>query len=255
MPAKDDNPLRYILRLDYEKTGMRGWKFIIKRKNKFNHKYFIDSSYGGKRKALQSALIYREKYLKKFDIDDYRMWYCNLKSTRNTSGIVGVGRYFHRNKNGDKKFNWQAFWRDADGKRMIRTFPVSVHGEVVAKELACQAREEGMAETAKVLAARKRALIKQWKEESKNYVQVKAERKPCGKSGMFGVSGRIISRRDDSQYVRWVGCWTDVDGNKKTRSFSQDEYGKKKAQLLAYEAREAGLKEAERLRKKRKKTG
>jgi hypothetical protein len=157
MPAKNkDNPLRYIFRLDGGEGGTHAWLFYISRKKERVHKYFTDVVYGGQKKALQAALLYREKYLKTFAIDDYTVWRRNIKRRRNTSGIVGVGRYGIRAKSGRLLMVWQATWTNADNKKKARSFSVSLYGEEKAKELACKVRDEGMKEVERILATRRK---------------------------------------------------------------------------------------------------
>lgn len=151
------DPMRYVIRIDNPVTRTYSWKVQIKRCNQTLHKYFADNLYGGRRAALKAAKEYRDTLLSQISVPDYAVWRRTFKRPRNTSGIVGVARYVIRTqKRGVTReyHHWQAFWKDADSKRVTRSFGVSRYGEEVAKERACAARQEGLAEVWRVLEAR-----------------------------------------------------------------------------------------------------
>jgi hypothetical protein len=145
---------RYVVRVDNEKSRTHAWKVTIKRKNKYLHKYFSDNIYGGKKKALDAAISYRNELIKEVSGTDYEIWKREHKRPVNTSGIVGVARYICTRKSGNKYPYWQAFWLNADGKRISRTFSAFLHGEEGAKQLACEARRKGVVEVERVLRSR-----------------------------------------------------------------------------------------------------
>lgn len=61
----------------------------------------------------------------------------------NTSGIVGVKRQVQTNKHGTY-ISWVATYKDENGKSVTKTFSVSKYGEEEAKQLAIEARAEGL---------------------------------------------------------------------------------------------------------------
>lgn len=68
-------------------------------------------------------------------------------------------------------------------------------------------------------------------------------------SGTVGVRRQHqVDRRGDFEYHYdyWVAQWTDGMGRRKTRSFSVEQLGDKKARQLAIAAREDGVKRAKR---------
>jgi len=142
------NPLRRIIRI--ESDSERTWRVTVRRYGRIVERTFYDSSYGGKRKSLAAAKIYRdalEVYIAAFEAD-HRLWRSTKKNKGNTSGTVGVGRYLHPPKKpGGQPFPfWQAFWLDTHGKRLSKSFLVGAHGERGAKRLAIQAHAQGLAE-------------------------------------------------------------------------------------------------------------
>ncbi|MGH6878666.1 MAG: hypothetical protein ACREHV_14990 [Rhizomicrobium sp.] len=123
------------------------------RRGKYMHKSFADSKYGGNAKALKAAKAWREQILGTASDVDYALWRREKRSRPSISGIVGVGRYAVRYGK-SRHLVWEAYWKDADGKRHSRRFFISVHGERNAKALAREARGEGTAELRRELIRR-----------------------------------------------------------------------------------------------------
>jgi hypothetical protein len=147
--------VRWIYRIDNLLTHTYSWKVGIRRRNERRHKYFSDSVYGSKDAALKAAIAYRDTLLQNLSGVDYSLWRRDVKRPNNTSGLIGVGRYVARSKNSPTEHPyWQAFWRDAEGKRCSRTFMISQYGENMAKERAIEARREGIMEVERVLKSR-----------------------------------------------------------------------------------------------------
>ncbi len=65
------------------------------------------------------------------------------------------------------------------------------------------------------------------------------ERKPSS-SGIVGVA-RIIHSAGGHEYEFWRSTWTDIKGKRKTRMFSVNKYGEKKAKKLAVDTRKEAL--------------
>ena len=142
------NPLRRIIRIDSDSE--RSWRVTIRRYGRIVERTFTDLHYGGKRKSLAAAKIYRdalEAYIAAFDAD-HRLWRRARKSKGNSSGTVGVARYIcpPKKPGGEPGPYWQAFWLDTRGKRQSKSFRVGAHGEHGARRLAMQAHAQGLAE-------------------------------------------------------------------------------------------------------------
>ena len=137
---------RYIRRIDRADT--HSWHVTIRRANQAITKHFSDTVYEGKQKALEAAITFRDELLKQLNTDDYALWKRRGCAHRNTSGTPGVGRYVNKYKNNHGVVteypSWQAFWKDKEGKRHIRTFVVSTYGEERARQLAIEARADAM---------------------------------------------------------------------------------------------------------------
>jgi hypothetical protein len=65
------------------------------------------------------------------------------KQKNNTSGIVGVKFHVTTNKHGTYE-SWVASWKDENGKSVTKTFSTNKYGFDVAKNLAIEARNEGI---------------------------------------------------------------------------------------------------------------
>jgi hypothetical protein len=144
--------LHLIKRVDDLQKRNHCWKVVIRRRNVSSHKYFSDKLFGNKAAALQAAIAYRDKLLQEISGADYSLWRRELKRPTNTSGIVGVARYVTpAEKNRAERPFWQAFWKDADGKRRSRSFSITLYGEDGARERACEARRKGLIGVAQAL--------------------------------------------------------------------------------------------------------
>lgn len=144
-----------IVRVDNERTRTHAWRVQIQRQNKMIYKYFSDGAFGGKKRALLAAKKYLSALLSDRANVDWKMWQRMQMRPTNTSGVTGIGRYSTKKVQADGQvkihYSWQAFWKDADGRRRARSFSVNVYGEDRARELAKRARREGLREVKRVL--------------------------------------------------------------------------------------------------------
>lgn len=141
-------PHRFIRRIDNERTRTHSWHVAIRSRNQAVTRHFSDSVHGGKRKALQAAIAFRDEMLAQLRDADYSKW-LRRKRGNNTSGIVGVARYVNVSQTQEHPQEypyWQAFWRDRDGKRHTRTFSVLKYGERGARQMAIKARQTAVQE-------------------------------------------------------------------------------------------------------------
>ncbi len=124
------------------------WLVEVRCRRHVAKQVFSDIAYGGKNKALQAALAWRDAMLIVAERD---LWLRRVTLLRrdNSSGVVGIGRYVSREVQGDKlveRASWHASWLGGDGKRRNRKFAVRKYGEKGAKSLAQAARAAGVAE-------------------------------------------------------------------------------------------------------------
>ena len=129
---------KYVYRVDYAST--RGWFLQIRKPESGNYirKLFSDSRYGGKRKALQSAIAYRDSALRDLGLSHVLIRKANRGRTttrNNQSGIIGVRCI----KDKGLYPTWVASG-SVHGKHWMRCFSISKHGEQEAFLLACKER-------------------------------------------------------------------------------------------------------------------
>lgn len=136
--------IKNISRIDNDGKSNHAWFVTVQRKGEVIKKMFSDVALGGKKRALNAAIEFRNKVLA--DISEYEC-HIHMRSIlrkNNTSGIPGVGRYetIQNVKTGRRVTYWMAFWDDENGKRGGRKFNVARYGEEEAKKMAVLLREE-----------------------------------------------------------------------------------------------------------------
>jgi len=139
------NSKKYITRIDHKST--HGWYVRWSTcgiwKKDMQSKFFSDSKYSGKRKALLAAKKFRNakyKSLGQGDLLDRKIKIKVRRHSKNTSGIIGVRRSSYKRDNKIYE-EWAAhgcknyeLWRKA--------FSIAKHGERGAFILACRSRYE-----------------------------------------------------------------------------------------------------------------
>lgn len=143
------NPNRNISRVDYDpedRSGSHGYLLRFMRRGYTVESFFSDATHGGKRNALAEARKFRDQLEEAYPPYS-RQELAELKSTRNTSGIVGV-RYVEEV---DKRWPsqpsyayWVAQWSPAPYVQKTRRFSVDKYGYEKARQLAVKARKEGV---------------------------------------------------------------------------------------------------------------
>ena len=95
----------HIYRIDHDRSHTHSWYVTIQRRGRIYHRHFTDSVYGGKRKALDAAKVYRDSLIASLR-PLTRPDRCRIKKKNNRSGVSGVtridaleknrGRIYHR---------------------------------------------------------------------------------------------------------------------------------------------------------------
>jgi len=138
--------VKHIYRVDDEKSRTHSWLVTVQRRGQIYHRHFTDGIYGGKRKALDEAKVYRDELLARLR-PLTRVERCNITKKNNRSGISGVtridgmdtkrGRSYHRRY-------WLAQWPIGNGKAQMKKFSIKQYGEQGAFRLAVRARQEAL---------------------------------------------------------------------------------------------------------------
>ena len=132
--------IKGITRIEYDGVTTRGWMVRLTRGGERQQEFFNDRTHGGKNKALAAAKARYEAWIA---VAPPIQTSKNLKSSRNTSGKVGV----HMVRNVDPRwanaesFGYCAMWTDADGVRRKVSFAWNTYGKRKAWNLACLARD------------------------------------------------------------------------------------------------------------------
>ena len=117
----------------YIKEYKTHWMVQIRIDNKPTTKNFSFRKNGTKEKALENAIIFRDKLVKEHNID--------LKKRFKKSKIPGVNKTYDKRKNGEKVAYWQTNWSE-NGKQGTKRFSTLKYGDSKAKKLAIEHREK-----------------------------------------------------------------------------------------------------------------
>ncbi len=103
-------------------------------------KLFSDRVWGGKRKAMDAAIQWRQdeaKRIQKLAEKDpsYR------KRARSNTGVIGVSKTMKRNRNGTISPCYSVSWHPKPGIHKCTSFSIRRHGDKKAFKLACEFRE------------------------------------------------------------------------------------------------------------------
>lgn len=113
----------------YIKEYPHNWSVQISINKKATTKYFSFRKYGSKSKALEEAVLYRDKLVLDNKID--------LKERFKKSKITGVNRTIDTRRNGVKVAYWQTMWNE-NGKQRTKRFSTKKYGENEAEQLAIE---------------------------------------------------------------------------------------------------------------------
>lgn len=130
-----------ITRLAQAGTGTFGWQVRLQRRGVRYAKYFADRSHGGLGEALGAAREWRDALMRRL-AEDEGTRVC-ARSSRNSSGVVGVAKVVVAGPRGAAYCFWQATWCPSPGERRSIRFSVRRHGDQAAFRLAVEARRDG----------------------------------------------------------------------------------------------------------------
>lgn len=137
-----------ISRVDDQVNRTHAWRVSLRRHGQGHVKNFPDRKCGGRDQALQQARGYRDHIVVQ-NPPLTRFEFCGIKRANNRSGVSGVCTYAKRytRRDGSIKENWywEASWPDDRGDSVRKVFPVNKYGDEMAKQLAINARRQGLA--------------------------------------------------------------------------------------------------------------
>ncbi len=134
--------MKGISRIDSERA--QGWFVRIYYRNKEEHrKFFSDGKYGGKQKALELAVAYRDEYQAKHPPPEKKP-FKSKPIASNTTGVSGVSETYQRSRTGEKIPCFSVFWAPRKNERKIKRFYHHHYGSRAAalKEAAAFRKEK-----------------------------------------------------------------------------------------------------------------
>ena len=134
-----------ISRIDQDSRNTYGWYVRVMFDGKQVAKFFSDKMYGGKKKALDAAVQYRDEAERKLGRPRTDRQVIS-RQARNKSGIVGVQRRTKtvKTESGDRVVNkyYVVTWNPEPGRVQTIFVPVDKYGEKGALLKACSIRRE-----------------------------------------------------------------------------------------------------------------
>ena len=119
----------------------------INRNGKMFQKYFPEKRNGGEQNTMKLAQAWRDTIIAKHPPMSL-MAFCSILRSNNTSGMAGISRTIKRNPAKSGRVSEMAYWKSripmADGKFRLCYFSITKFGEEGAKQLAIDARTQGL---------------------------------------------------------------------------------------------------------------
>lgn len=139
---KDIQSLKGISRIETSST--LGWYVRVYRNKKTYSKFFSDSKFGGKDKALEMAILQKvelSKMIIKIPKKPTKRRVVT-RDKRNTTGVLGVSRTAKKASNGKSYECYTVSWRPKPNVQKSTSFSIKKYGEEKALEMAIQLRRE-----------------------------------------------------------------------------------------------------------------
>jgi hypothetical protein len=127
-----------------ETSSTLGWYVRVYRNKKTYSKFFSDTKYGGKDKALEMALFEKEELSKMISKIPKKPTKRRVvtKDKRNTTGVLGVSRTSKKASNGKSYDCYTVSWRPEPKVQKSTSFSIKKYGEEKALEMAIQLRRK-----------------------------------------------------------------------------------------------------------------
>lgn len=130
---------RGITRYDKDVNLANGYMVRVTRDGHTHSRFFSDTRWGGKRKALRAARAGYEEMVAELPEAKTTK---GVKTARNRSGQVGVHLAESESSNGELYQAYCASWPGPRGRRRKISFSFKKYGKRKAYRLACLAREQ-----------------------------------------------------------------------------------------------------------------
>lgn len=127
-----------------ETSSTLGWYVRVYRNKRTYSKFFSDTKFGGKDKALEMALFEKEELSKMISKIPKKPTKRRVvtKDKRNTTGVLGVSRTSKKASNGKSYDCYTVSWRPEPKVQKSTSFSIKKYGEEKALEMAIQLRRK-----------------------------------------------------------------------------------------------------------------
>lgn len=135
-----------ITRVDHAASSTHQWRVTIQRRHQKVIRPFSDGRYGGRAKALEAAIRFRDRVVKELT-PFTRQEVCSRLRRNNRTGVSGVTRIEQYEMNRGRKLlrvYWMAQWPVGNGRARMRKFSVRRYGEDEARFLALMTRKRAL---------------------------------------------------------------------------------------------------------------
>ncbi|MBA2621786.1 MAG: AP2 domain-containing protein [Acidobacteria bacterium] len=132
-----------ITRIENYKRRADGWLVRLQCRGKSFSGFFKDADFVSKEDALREAQKYYRR-LRRENPKISRQEHAERKTAK-TGEIIGVRRLV-KPRHGHHYEVWEARWSPQKNQRRVKTFGIEKYGEEEARQLAIEARLQGLAE-------------------------------------------------------------------------------------------------------------
>jgi hypothetical protein len=129
-----------------ETSSTLGWYVRVYRNKKTYSKFFSDTKFGGKDKALETAIFQKEELSRMISKIPKKPTKRRVvtKDKRNISGVLGVSRTSKKASNGKSYDCYTVSWRPEPKVQKSTSFSIKKYGEEKALEMAIELRRKNI---------------------------------------------------------------------------------------------------------------
>jgi hypothetical protein len=129
-----------------ETSSTLGWYVRVYRNKKTYSKFFSDTKFGGKDKALETAIFQKEELSRMISKIPKKPTKRRVvtKDKRNITGVLGVSRTSKKASNGKSYDCYTVSWRPEPKVQKSTSFSIKKYGEEKALEMAIELRRKNI---------------------------------------------------------------------------------------------------------------
>ena len=129
-----------------ETSSTLGWYVRVYRNKKTYSKFFSDTKFGGRDKALETAIFQKEELSRMISKIPKKPTKRRVvtKDKRNITGVLGVSRTSKKASNGKSYDCYTVSWRPEPKVQKSTSFSIKKYGEEKALEMAIELRRKNI---------------------------------------------------------------------------------------------------------------